>query len=838
MSSTKKSKSDVAIRRRRDIIAISMLTFAVLNLVGLHTGAAGVVGQFLAGFWRHLVGQASDLPPLLMIVWAVAYLRGRQSAFWSRTVSIALFFLVFITFLQITSAIPENNGGLIGSFTAGLFSRAFGITGTYVVLSAIAIIALILLVDTPVAQLVDQAAAACVSIGRMLISAAVQGAAAAAEAVTDLWARLLDFYRRRRRNRKAAKGLFGREGKRAHLRQDTTKAMTGAVTGRELPTTAFTRHQPVPGNGSPAGGNAAGEAAGEAMDGEAMDTAGEEAAAAGAGFCDPFALPVRSRRKKTMAGGEEGAGVSPAAVQNSAAAHTSATALLRPGQAEPAADVAGGSPFLPDQAAEPVLQPELLEISGPDYKLPSLRIFPPSKKLSRKRVPESPDQSTMLEETLASFGVEARVVDIRRGPVVTRYELQPAPGIQVRRIVNLADDLALNLAAAGVRIEAPVPGKSVVGIEVPNKEPAIVTWRDVVESQQFTKTHSRLAMALGMDIAGNPVVGDLTNLFHLLIGGATGSGKSVCVNAIICSLLWKAKPHEVKLLMIDPKRVELAVYDGIPHLIAPVVTDPRQAAGALRWAVKEMESRYKRFAERGVRNISSYNQAILQDDEAGEELLPYIVVIIDELADLMMVSKHDVEDSICRLAQMARAAGMALIVATQRPSVDVITGLIKANVPSRIAFKVTSYQDSRTILDRAGAERLLGKGDMLYFPVGIAEPVRLQGAFISDREVQTLVDFWKNQGSPEYQDVLEPGDGEDSSQNLEDEEDELFADACRLVVETGNASISMLQRRFRIGYARAGHLMDMMEKRGIVGPFQGSKPREVLKTLDELDDFI
>ncbi len=442
----------------------------------------------------------------------------------------------------------------------------------------------------------------------------------------------------------------------------------------------------------------------------------------------------------------------------------------------------------------------------------------------------------MLEETLASFDVEVKVVDVRHGPVVTRYDLQPAPGVPVRRITNLADDLQLNLAAAGVRIEAPVPGKNVVGVEVPNKEPAMVTFRDVAESEAFAKSRSRLTFVVGMDIAGTPIVGDFTRHLHLLIGGATGAGKSVCVNSILCSLLVKAKPHEVKLLLIDPKRVELAVYDGIPHLMAPVVTDPKQAAGVLRWAVKEMEGRYKLFAEHGARNIDGYNQQVWQEEPAGEPL-PHIVIIIDELADLMMVAKNDVEDSICRLAQLARAAGMFLLVATQRPSVDVITGLIKANMPSRAAFKVSAYQDSRTILDRIGAERLLGRGDMLYFPYGAPEPVRVQGAYIDEKEVHAVVDFWKAQGGPEYQEAILTEEVVEEEVGGEDESDELLADAARLVTETGVASVSMLQRRFRVGYARAGRLMDMLELRGIVGPYQGSKAREVLKNLDDLEEM-
>lgn len=458
------------------------------------------------------------------------------------------------------------------------------------------------------------------------------------------------------------------------------------------------------------------------------------------------------------------------------------------------------------------------------YRLPPTQLL---RKNSAKSRRTANLQRELLEETFGNFGIEAKVVNVSQGPVVTRYELQPAPGIKVSRITSLADDLALALAAQDVRIEAPVPGKPVVGIEVPNKETELVVLRDVIESQEFIGHPSPVALALGKDIAGQPVVADLKKWLHVLIAGATGSGKSVCLNSIIVSLLFRTTPDMVKLLLVDPKRVELSVYDGIPHLICPVVTDPKKAAIALRWAVGEMERRYELFAEVGVRNIEMYHEWSMQAPEGEQrEHLPYVVVVVDELADLMMVAAAEVEDAICRLAQMARAAGMYLIIATQRPSVDVITGLIKANVPSRIAFAVSSQVDSRTILDMGGAERLLGKGDMLYYPIGASKPVRAQGAWISDQEVEAVVKYWKEQGEPEYHGDIAADTPEITLRD--DEEDELLEDAIRLVVESGQASISMLQRRFRIGYSRAARLIDMMEVRGIVGGYQGSKPREVL----------
>lgn len=464
------------------------------------------------------------------------------------------------------------------------------------------------------------------------------------------------------------------------------------------------------------------------------------------------------------------------------------------------------------------------------FAMPSTSLLERPKPTRRQRVAEEDDQARQLEETLASFGVDGRVVSTSRGPTVTRYEVQPPPGIKVSRIVGLADDISLNLAASGVRVEAPVPGKSVVGIEVPNKVTSPVLLREILESAEFERVKSPLAMGLGRDIAGKPLVADLTKMLHLLIAGATGSGKSVCLNSIITSLLYKAQPDEVKLMMIDPKRVELSVYDGIPHLIAPVVTDPRQAAGALKWAVKEMERRYELMSAAGVRNVDGYNRSRRKPKD-GDEFIPYLVVIIDELADLMLVAAGDVEDSIVRLAQMARAAGIYLIIATQRPSVDVITGLIKANVPSRLAFAVSSQVDSRTILDMGGAERLLGKGDMLFYPLGAPKPIRAQGAWVSDAEVEAVADAWRAQAEPEYvEEVLATPVAEQAEEA--DAEDELFDEAVQLVRDTGHASVSMLQRRFRIGYARAARLIDVMELRGIVGPYQGSKPREVIGVDD------
>lgn len=503
-----------------------------------------------------------------------------------------------------------------------------------------------------------------------------------------------------------------------------------------------------------------------------------------------------------------------------------------------------------DPEAEKEIEREISESSqngivitdGNTYKFPPVSLLkPPNFENAAATSADLDSTAAHLVDTLRSFGVETRIVDISRGPTVTRYELQPCAGVKISKITNLADDIALNLATAGVRIEAPIPNKAAVGIEVPNKQSSVVGVREIIESPLFTGSKSKLTVALGRDIGGNAVVTDIAKMPHGLIAGATGSGKSVCINSIIMSILYKTSPDEVKLLMIDPKVVELGVYNGIPHLLVPVVTDPRKASGALCWAVTEMEKRYAMFAGNGVRDLSGFNK--LAETDENIEKLPHIVIIIDELADLMMTAPNEVEDSINRIAAKARAAGMHLLIATQRPSVDVVTGVIKANIPTRIAFAVSSQVDSRTILDMAGAEKLLGRGDMLFNPMGASKPNRLQGCYVSDDEVEAVVNYIKGDHTSDYdEDVMYeierqaaiekkqktgiPEDGPD--------EDPMLQTAIETVVELGQASTSLLQRKLKLGYARAARLVDMMEERGIVGPYEGSKPRQVLITRDML----
>jgi len=520
--------------------------------------------------------------------------------------------------------------------------------------------------------------------------------------------------------------------------------------------------------------------------------------------------------------------------------------LYRPKQEEPiiSAFTENVKPKQPEAQPEPAAEAETGEIQlmstaeeleNEEYQLPPLSLL---------TLPPHHDQSgeysgiqknaKKLEKTFQSFGVRAKVTQVHLGPAVTKYEVLPDTGVKVSKIVSLHDDLALALAARDIRIEAPIPGKSAIGIEVPNSEVSIVSLREVLESEENNRPDAKLLFALGRDVTGQAVMTELNKMPHLLVAGSTGSGKSVCINGIITSIIMRAKPHEVKMMMIDPKMVELNVYNGIPHLLAPVVTDPRKAAQALKKIVSEMERRYELFSHTGTRNIEGYNEYVRVFNEENEDKhpkLPFIVVIVDELADLMMVASNEVEDAITRLAQMARAAGIHLIIATQRPSVNVITGVIKANIPSRIAFAVSSSIDSRTILDMGGAEKLLGRGDMLFLGAGQSKPVRVQGAFLSDSEVEKIVDFVIEQQKAQYQEDMIPREIDETK--IDDETDEIYDEAVKMVTEMQTASVSMLQRRFRVGYSRAARIIDQMEQRGVVGPYEGSKPRTVLVPKQE-----
>ena len=519
-------------------------------------------------------------------------------------------------------------------------------------------------------------------------------------------------------------------------------------------------------------------------------------------------------------------------------------------QEDEAADYAGD---IQEEPEADVQDNVITESSVPEkkpkkvYKLPPISLLKKNPGAASGGKAEYRMTAQRLQETLLTFGVKVTITDISCGPTVTRYELQPEQGVKVSKIVSLSDDIKLNLAAADIRIEAPIPGKAAIGIEVPNKEAGSVYFRELVESKEFKESQSAISFGVGKDIAGKTIIADIAKMPHMLIAGATGSGKSVCINTIIMSILYKAKPEDVRLIMVDPKVVELSVYNGIPHLLLPVVTDPKKAAGALNWAVNEMTDRYKKFAAMQVRNIKGYNDVVVKKNKEGidppMEKLPQIVIIIDELADLMMVAPGEVEDAICRLAQLARAAGIHMVIATQRPSVNVVTGLIKANIPSKIAFAVSSGIDSRVIIDMNGAEKLLGKGDMLYFPSNLPKPLRVQGAFVSDEEVENVVYFLKeNAEEVSYDESIAQAtvsqESMPGSSKGDDERDSLFADAGRFVIENEKGSIGSLQRHFKIGFNRAGRIMDQLADAKVVGPELGTKPRKVEMTMEEFETLL
>lgn len=819
--------------RRQEIAGIALVALAALAFVSLHSTAAGLFGAWLSYGLRWTLGWAADLVPAGGLVGGGFCLFGRRRGSRTGARLCGLLFLAGAALIAVDLVGPDSPisgpsgpqfimdrfslapgallwvsaGGQLGAWLSGLSRAVFGPTGVWIVLLAALGVGLVLVLETPLSPWLARLGQLGWQGGRGFFLAVWALLRALGEVAAGATAELADLFRLGR-----DRWALARQARLA--RRDARRGLAdqglGPVNRRSNPAgkASDAPARPAPDSGAPR----AAERGGEGRP-PAPQRRGAVAVQSAADVDGDAELEDEWREEPPPDATPFPKGAASAPGSRHPGHHAAAARQpVRP-------EGAPGAVQLPLPGAERV------------YRLPPVALLSRPREKRRGKAPPPVDQRTLLEETLTSFGVEAKVVSVSRGPVITRYELQPAAGVKVSRIVGLADDLALSLAAPDVRIEAPVPGKSVVGIEVPNQETSPVHLREVLESDAFTSNPSRLLIGLGKDIAGNPVVADLTRLLHLLIAGATGSGKSVCINTIIASLLYRALPDELKLLMIDPKRVELSNYDGIPHLIAPVVTDPKQAAGVLRWAVKEMERRYKLLSSAKVRNIDAYNRAVAQGELEGERL-PYIAVIIDELADLMLVAQHEVEDSICRLTQMARAAGIHLIIATQRPSVDVITGLIKANVPSRIAFAVSSSVDSRTILDMAGAERLLGKGDMLFHPYGAGKPVRAQGAWIQDKEVQALVDFWRAQGQPQFEEAvlsIEAG-----GETAFDADDDLFDDAVRLVVERGQASVSMLQRRFRIGYARAGRLIEMMEERGIIGPAQGSKAREVLRAPADL----
>ncbi|WP_367307479.1 FtsK/SpoIIIE family DNA translocase [Alicyclobacillus acidocaldarius] len=790
-------------QQQKNVLKYEVTGLAMLTACALALGRLGLVGQFLAVVSIYLAGSWYFLIPILVgyaavymmvrrsrFVWDGRHLgllilllcmlaliemnfysnladQGLQSYFWSSEWN-ALQALRAYVFHPTSGAPPSAGGGLIGFFVFQLLHLLFNSPQTYELGPRLVIVA---------GGLIGIALVFQVS----LVSVVRRGSRYTEQALDRMWSNI----------RRQAGQVFRREkDPEPEVVEDAPRATRPAVV----------------------------------IDGDVLEEAEPEAPQVEA---EPIIHDFAARASRP----EKTDDLPPWGEPDEPVVETDAKGLVVrfPSRSErkrpsPAREEERISAVVPEYEVGPMVHDE-------SYQLPPLTLFdPPSGKHAPVATANVQENAQKLQSTLQSFNVQARVVEIHRGPTVTRYEIQPAAGVKVARVLSLQDDIALALAARDIRIEAPVPGKSVIGIEIPNDEIAVVTLREVLESPEFQNSPAKLALALGRDITGAPIVGDLQKMPHLLVAGATGSGKSVCINGMIASLLVRAKPHEVKLMMIDPKMVELSIYNGIPHLLTPVVTDARLAAGALKKIVQEMENRYRLMAERGARDIDRFNEIMREE---GLEPLPYIVVIVDELADLMMVAPHDVEDAICRLAQMARAAGIHLIVATQRPSVDVITGLIKANIPSRIAFAVSSMADSRTILDMGGAEKLLGRGDMLYYPVGAAKPTRVQGAYVSEREIERLVEYVKSQQHAVYTMDLSTAMEEEPEDEDGPELDSLFMDAVDLVVEMGQASVSLLQRRFRIGYSRAARIIDQMEQSGIVGPYEGSKPREVLITKEQ-----
>lgn len=884
-TSTKQQSKSQSFSLRSEVKGLIVIAFAVISLLGFFGFELGLVGQILTGVFRYGFGLGGIIPCLCVfwLGWRLLY-KDTFISITKRGVVMTLFFLFLLALVPLWR-VPEgqelittqlaNQGGIVGGAIATFLRTLLGNLGA-IILDVFLLIAFGLLVTRLSLRSGLQKAADKTQVGLDVAKEVAAEKVAVAKEVFDDW-------NEQRKEAAEQRKAYNREkdtrfADAADQALDTLEKQ-GIATGRDLfdssttadvdtlEDTVTTVESPKPPTSwkelaeIEARNRAAeqlaniSETSGDAKSYEADDfeqfsdthrstsddyvyvpdedyayTPDEE-------YSDEFGTaassddeePEFSYQNTTMGPLETNHGAIASAVPGTGAAASSVSAGA--GMSGMGLQVPSIISTTEDTAQVAVSKDGQIHRSyDRPYHFPSLDILAKGKG-SQNNGEEVAQNAMMLEHVLSDFGITAKVVNATQGPTVTRYEIEPAPGVKVSRIVNLTDDIALNLAAQHIRMEAPIPGKSAIGIEVPNKTTEAVHLRDVLDCSDFKDARGGIPVGLGKDIAGKPVITDLAKMPHLLVAGTTGSGKSVCVNTLISSILFSRKPEEVKLLLIDPKMVELSIYNGIPHLMAPVVTDMKKAAAVLRWAVREMEARYKAFAASGKRDIKSYNEA------HPKAAMPLIVLIIDELADLMMTAPDDIEESISRLAQMARAAGIHMVLATQRPSVNVITGSIKANVPSRISFAVGSQIDSRTILDMAGAEKLLGKGDMLFAPIGANKPIRVQGAFISDDEVEKLVEFVKAQREPEYdntvtQDVEKEAEKESSDAN-DVYRDELLERAVNLVMESGQASVSMLQRRFRIGYTRAARLVDTMEDLKIVGPSMGSKAREILMSPEQ-----
>ena len=821
-----------------EIWAIITIAIGIFFAVSIFTGGAGQLGSILKHGMEGIFGHIAEVLPFILIIFGILLFAKATSHFNLRTGLLFLLLLVMIcsawsihfvdptdtsiSFSDIKgfyeSGKDLTSGGVIGMIIASLLVKWLGEAGSYIFTIAAIVICLLLIINTPISR------------GLSKISEKVE-------------------------EHKLSKEY-------AHLDEEPGGQMEMAAVNKEWPvirkpSADEVRQQALMEKGVPSGKEENYVAPSDLF--KSKDTSNrvlqymnddslfertesgsvglEENSVPQAGYGLEGGTPVKPARTEKR-------GLSVKQFENSAVSDTEkAEVSAKP--ADPDKEVV--KKISDKEAGEAMLSAsEINKTKAPKkYKMPPINLLDRPVQANRESAGTLEAKALKLEDTLKSFNVDASVVQVTQGPTVTRYEIQPAVGVKVSKIVNLADDIALNLRAKSIRIEAPIPGKAAIGVEIENEKSTPVAIREIIDSNNFKNAKSKISFAVGKDISGDAIVANLKDMPHMLIAGSTGSGKSVCINSILVSLLYKATPDEVKLILIDPKVVELSNYNGIPHLLIPVVTDPTKAAAALNWAVAEMEERYNKFHIEGAKDLSSYNDLVTMNGEP-DKVLPQIVIVIDELADLMMAASSQVQDSICRIAQKARAAGMHLIVATQRPSVDVITGVIKANIPSRIAFAVSSHVDSQTILDEKGAEKLVGKGDMLFRPMGQGEPTRIQGCFVSDREVNSVIDYVKSQVEGQAPDTkqaeilarIERSDANGSSSKEQSNGgDELLMDAIELVIDSGKASVSMLQRRFRIGYNRAARIVDIMEEMGVVGPQDGSSPRQVIMTREEFEEL-
>ena len=837
---------DSAIRKtdsrvKDEIVSIILFAVGIFLIIAFQTSAAGALGMSLSHFFKGLFGFAAYILPYYFIIYGILLFKRKTIHVGIKSAVLLMIIFFMISLLNSGRFIDESilnenfwnaavyynngmaldDGGVFGMMAGKTIVMLIGKPGLYILSIVVIIICLLLLMNTPVSRFLEKAE----------------------ERKT-----LYEEQRRERieeKRRAKYENTYSPEPEPAAASRIHAGSKSEYLPAIESDTDDIASQRKANARRKKILGYIRDENLDEKREEELDFSLGENREKKAAGQKNPGADesdPINRTEKSDDS-------------RKTAAVHTSVSTPDY-SEAEPENDrfgepinTGGFSPKKMEEklskaeAAKSMLRDDDFNVTttSQSYKFPPIDLLNKAKKQTGNIEKEENmlrAKARKLEDTLHSFNIDAQVTNVTQGPTVTRYEVHPNSGVKVKGIKSLADDIALNMEAKSIRIEAPIPGKPAVGIEIENDKINMVTAREIIDSAAFKKSESKITFAVGKDIAGKAIVADLKTMPHMLIAGSTGSGKSVCINTIIASFLYKAKPDEVKLVLVDPKVVELANYNGIPHLLIPVVTEPSKAAAALNWAVAEMDDRYKKFAAEGVRGLSGYNKAMKEKGE-DEGVMPQIVIIIDELADLMMAAPSQVEESICRLAQKARAAGMHLIVATQRPSVDVITGLIKANIPSRIAFAVSSQVDSRTILDMSGAEKLVGKGDMLFNPLGSGKPIRVQGAFISDDEVNRIIDYVKSQSeesgySENVLDSIERANIPDAEKGNRDLEDELLPDAIELVVQAQQASVSMLQRRFRIGYNRAARIVDMMEDRQIVGPADGSRPRQVLITEEEL----